>query len=236
MFLRRFVLILSIAITGSLAFAAAGIAAGGGLGPGVYSFSSRSADASFGMGGKGGPPTASWSVQVNQGLNSVKQARKPGPPIVQKSTMVFLSEFDANGNGGFGCFTVPDSAFTLSSDLQTASLHAVLTSDEVCGGFAKAVNSNDNGGLAGGEGGLTLPITVDVTWTATSATTTYKNVFTFRCLNYGEEGNGSFQTVNATASGTISNMTGTFASDFADATSGSNQMTIHGLVPDACNA
>jgi hypothetical protein len=236
MFLRRFVLVVSIAVTGSLAFTAAAIAAGGGLGPGTYSFSSRSADASFGMASKGGPVGPSWSVSVNQGLNSIKQADKPGGPFVQRSTMVFVSEFDADGNGGYGCFVVPDSAFTLSNDLQNASLHAVLTEDEICGGYAKPVGSNDNAGMAGGESGLTLPLTVDVTWSATSATSTYKNVFTFRCLTYGEDGNGSFQNVNASATGAISAFTGSFASDFADATSGSSVMNIRGLVPDACIA
>jgi hypothetical protein len=188
------------------------------------------------MGGKGGERGASWTVQVNQGLNSVKQARKPGPPFVQRSTIVYVSEFDAAGNGGYGCFMVPDSAFTLSSDLEAASLHAVLTDDEICGGYAKPVNSNDNGAYAGGESGLTLPITVDVTWSATSAKSTYKNVFMFRCLNYGEDGNGTFQTVNASAFGTISALTGSFTSEYADATSGSNVMNIRGIVPDACSA
>lgn len=236
MFLRRLVLILAIAVSGSLALAAAGVAAGGGLAPGHYWFSSRGADAFFGMGGKGGPPAASWSVQVSQGLNSVKQARKPGPPFVERSTMVFVTEFDADGNGGFGCFVVPDTAFSISSDLQTASLHAVLTADEVCGGFAKAVNGNDASTFAGGEGGLALPIPLDLTWAATSATSTYHNVFSFRCLDYGEDGTSTSDTVNASATGTISVLPGSFKSDFADATSGSSQMTVRGPVPDACNA
>src|SRR5690348_18155509 len=119
MFVRRLVLIFSIFVTGSLAFAAAALAAGGGLGPGKYSFTSSGAFASFGMGGKGGPAGPSWSVSVNEGLNSFKTARG-GPRLVDHSTVVYVTEFDASGNGGFGCFVIPGSAFTVSRDLSTA--------------------------------------------------------------------------------------------------------------------
>jgi hypothetical protein len=63
--LRRLALVLSIVFCGSLVMAAAAFAAGG-MGPGKYTFHSTSADAFFGMGTKGGPPSASWSVSVNQ--------------------------------------------------------------------------------------------------------------------------------------------------------------------------
>jgi hypothetical protein len=235
MFLHRFVLVLAIVITGSLAFAASAIGAGG-LGPGNYSFSSRSADAFFGMGSKGGPPAASWSVSVNQGLNSFKPTRQPGPPVVEQNTMVFITEFDAAGNGGFGCFVVPDSAFTVSRDLQTASLHAVLSVDEVCDGYGTAVGGKGGGAFAGGDGGLTLPIAVDVTWTATTATSTDTNVFTFRCLNFNMNGNGSFASVQASATGSISALPGSFTADYTNIASGTNQLHINAEYPEACYA
>ena len=234
MFLRRFVLVISIAITGSLAFAAAAIGAGG-LGPGNYSFSSQSADAFFGMGGKGGPPTAAWSVSVNQGLNTFRP-RGSGGPIVERNTMVFVTEFDASGNGGFGCFVVPDSAFTVGRDLQSASLHAVLSADEVCDGFGAPVGGKGGGPFAGGDGGLNLPITVDVTWTATTATSTSSDVFTFRCLNFNMNGNSSFQSVQATATGSISALPGTFTAAYTDVASGSSQLHVNAQYPQACSA
>jgi hypothetical protein len=236
MFLRRLVLILSIAITGSLAFAASALG-GGGMGPGNYSFSSRSADAFFGMGSKGGPPAASWSVSVNQGLNSFKPTRQPGAPVVEQNTMVWLTAFDADGNGGYGCFVVPDSDFTVGRTLQTASLHAVLTADEVCDGYATPVGGKSDGAFAGGEGGgLTLPITVDVTWNATTATTTSSDVFTVRCLTSSLNGTSTFQSVQASASGTVSALPGTFSADYTDIASGSNQVHVGGSIPDACYA
>ena len=238
MFVRRLVLVFSIAICGSLAFAAAALAAGGGLGAGNYSFTSRSADAFFGQGGKGGPPGPSWSVSVNQGLNSFQPTHPGGPRLVQNSTMVFVTQFDASGNGGFGCFVVPNSAFVVSRDLQTASLHTLLTADEVCPGYGTPVDGAGKASVfAGGDGGtLPLPLQVDVTWTARSAVSTYKDVFTFRCLTYNEDGNSTNQNVNAAASGTISALSGSFAADFADIDSGSNELHIHNAPPDACYA
>src|SRR5260370_41390926 len=119
---RRIALVFAIVFCGSLALAAAA-AASGGMGPGKYAFNSSSAKAFFGMGKKGGPPSASWSVQVNQGLNSFKPTQPNGPRIANNSTMVFVTEFDASGNGGFGCFVVPDDNFSVSHDLQSAALH-----------------------------------------------------------------------------------------------------------------
>lgn len=233
MLLRRSVLILSIAVTGSLAFAAAAFGAGG-MGPGNYSFSSQSANAFFGMDTKGGPPSASWSVSVNRGLNSFNP-RGSGAPVVERNTTVYVSEFDALGNGGYGCFVVPDSAFSVSRDLSSASLHATLTADEICDGYATPVGKSTT--YAGGAGGsLTLPMTVDVSWSATTATTTNTDVFTFRCLNFNENGNDTIHSVQASASGSISALPGTFSADFTNIESGTSQLHINAVYPEACYA
>ena len=236
MFLRRLILAFSVFITGSMALAGGAVAAGGGLGPGNYSFTNRSADAFFGMGGKGGPGGPSWSVSVNQGLNSFKPTHPGGARTVNHSTIVYVTEFDASGNGGFGCFTIPDGDFVVSRDLSSTSLHTTLTSAEICDGYASPVGSGKGGVYGGGEGGLTLPLTVDVTWTATSAINNYKDSFTFRCLNYNEDGNSTNQYVNASASGSISALGGMFTSDFSDVASGNGQLNVHGTLPDACYA
>ena len=236
MLFRRLVLILSLVTCGCIALAAAAVAAGGGLGPGKYSFTSSGAFASFGMGGKGGPAGPSWSVSVNEGLNSFKPARG-GSRLVDDSTVVYVTEFDASGNGGFGCFVVPGSAFTVSHDLSTASLHATLTADEVCPGFATPIDGGKGGATyGGGDGGLPPSLRVDVTWTAKGAVNSYRNVFTFRCLNYNEDGSSAYQSVSATATGTISALDGSFVSEFANVSSGSGQLNVHNVPPDACFA
>ncbi|TMC52277.1 MAG: hypothetical protein E6J20_12665 [Chloroflexi bacterium] len=233
MFARRFALVISIVFCGSLALAAAAVAAGG-MGPGKYTFHSTGANAFFGMGKKGGPPTASWSVSVNQGLNSFKPSQPSGPRIVSDSTMVFVTEFDATGKGGYGCFIVPDGDFNVSRDLQSATLHATLTADEACPGYGKPVGSGKDVAYAGGNSGLALPITVNVTWGATGAVTTYKNTFSIQCLDYVEDGSSTNQSSGAGAGGSISALGGQFTSEFADINSTDGKLNISGMLAAGC--
>jgi len=231
MFVRRLALVFAIVFCGSLAMAAAAVAAGG-LGPGKYSFTSQSANAFFGMGKKGGPPAPSFMVSVNHGLNSFKPSH--GARTVSNNTVVYVTEFDASGNGGFGCFIVPDSSFTVSRDLQSAALHATLTLDEACPGYGTPVGGAKDVAFAGGTSGIALPVNVDVTWTANGPTSTLKNSFSFQCLKYSEDGNSTNQTTNASASGSISALSGQFSSDVADVTSAKGQLDISGVPPAEC--
>lgn len=235
MFVRRFALVVSIVFCGSLAVAVVAVAAGGGMSPGKYTFHSTSADALFGMGKKGGPPAPSWNVSVNQGLNSFKPTHPGGPRTVTQSTMVFVSEFDANGNGGFGCFVVPDANFSVSRDLQQAALHTVLTTDELCPGTGAPVGGGKDVVFAGGGGTtLLLPISVDVTWTATGAVTTLKQSFSLQCLDYKQDGRSTNQSTASAASGTISALSGSLAAEFADINATDGQLNIRNTPQPAC--
>ena len=235
MLVRRLALVFAIVFCGSLAMAAAAVAAGG-MGPGKYTFNSSSANAFFGMGKKGGPPVSSWQVSVNQGLNSFKPTDPPGERIVNDSTMVFVSEFDASGRGGFGCFVVPNGSFTVSRAIQSAELHATLTADEACPGFGTPVGGSQEVAFPSGNAGLTLPITVDVSWSATGAVTTFDQSFRIQCLDYNVDGNGANQSTNAGATGTISALAGSFKSAFADVQTGVGKLNISGVPPAACSA
>ncbi len=232
MFLRRLLLVFSIVLCGSLALAAGAVAAGG-MGPGKYTFHSTFADAFFGMGKKGGPPSPSFMVSVSQGLNSF-HPRAGGPPVVIDNTMVFVTAFDATGSGGFGCFIVPDNNFTVSRDLQSAALHSTLTADEACPGFAKPIGGGKDAGVPGGNSGLVLPITVDVTWTATGAVTTFKQTFSLQCLDFNEDGNSTNQSTNALATGSISALTGQFTSEFADVSATDGMLDLRGSPTPPC--
>ncbi len=150
MLIRRLVLVVSIVFTGSLALAAAATAAGGGLSPGNYTFSSMSANAFFG-GFKGGPPQPTFSVFVNHGLNSF-EAENSDSSTVMESTMVQFSQFDSKGVGGFGCFIIPAGDFSVGPDMQSAALHAKLTVNNLCPGFGKPFGA---GALAGATPGRT---------------------------------------------------------------------------------
>ena len=238
MIVRRLALVFSIVICGSLALAAAAAAAGGGLGPGSYAFTSTAANAFFGGGAKGGPPTPTLMVSVNQGLNSFQPMHPKGPRIVTNSTMVFLTEFDATGAGGFGCFVVPASDFTVAKNLQSASLNATLTADEACPGYGAPVAAGKNvmsfaGGSSGG-GGLVLPITVNVSWTGNGVVSTSKVRSSFQCLSYSEDGTSSYRDSTGSASGTTSALIGQLTSVYADVSSADSQFDISGTSQPPC--
>jgi hypothetical protein len=233
MILRRLLLVFSTVLCGSIALAAAASAAGG-LGPGKYTFTSSSADAFFGMGKKGGPPAASWSVSVNHGLNSFKPTHPTGPRIVTNSTIVYVTEFDANGAGGYGCFIVPDTDFAVGKGLSSAALHTTLTADEACPGYAAAVGGSKDVFFAGGNGGLSLPVTVDVTWNGGGPTTTFKQTFSIDCLGYSQSGSSNNQSQSASAAGTISALPGSFNADLGDVNSSDGNLDIRGLPDPSC--
>lgn len=77
------------------------------------------------------------------------------------------------GTGASECFVIPDSQFVVSSDLQSASLNATLTADEICRGamtpFVQDVQALKGPGGGPPGGGLLLPLTVNVTWTGPGA-------------------------------------------------------------------
>jgi hypothetical protein len=230
MVLRRLVLVFSIVFCGSLALAAAATAAGG-MGPGKYTFHSAAANAFFGMGKKGGPPAPSFSVNVSQGLNSFKPTHPNGPRVVIDSTMVFVTEFDALGNGGYGCFIVPDANFTVGREVSGAALHTKLTADEACPGYGTPVGGSKDVVFPGGNGGLVLPITVDVTWNSSGLVTTFKQTFSLECLSYYEDGSSTNWSTGAGATGSISALSGQFASEFADVNKSDGQLDIRGTPP-----
>ncbi len=228
--IRRLALVVSIVFCGSLALAAAVVAAGGGgggLGPGVYTFADKQASANSGT----------FSLSVDQGLNSFRPRDPKGPRTIIDSTIVNLLVFDDAGNVAFGCFMINPSDFTVSRDLQTARVHTTLTADEVCPGFGAPVTGQ--GGVtpfAGGGGGtdLPLPISLDVMWTGLGVTSSGTDRNTSQCLGYSTLFNSSFHSSDANASGTISAIAGSFATPSAVVTSSDTHATVKGTLQPAC--
>lgn len=232
--LRRFAVAVSLVFGSSFVFAAVGIAAGGFLDPGDYVFTNVSASASVGM-AKGDPPDqVGVDIFVNRGLNSFRPAHHKGPGTVTRSTMVQLSIFDSTG-GAFGCFVVPPADFTVSSNLQSASLHTTLTVDNVCPGVGEPVTGKPDAAAGPGEGGgLPLPITVNVTWTGLGATGTGRDHGTFQCLNYSTQQSNVSRGSIATATGTLSALSRPFSADFAGVSAYETHLRINGTPPQAC--
>lgn len=244
MILRRLTLVFSLVICGSLALAAAAVAASGGLAPGEYTFASTSANAVFG-GGKGGaaigPPPAFFSVYVNRGLNSFQPQRNDGQNNVNdgdnnviQSTMVQFTEFDPTGVGGFGCFIIPDRDFTVGKNLQSASLHTTLTAGNACPGVGKPLAGKDVAALGTG-GGLPLPIKVDVTWSGVGVTSTTHDRFTYQCLDRTLNAtSASRDSIGGSASGTTSALKGLFTTQSVDVSSSNSQLEISGELQPPC--
>ena len=237
MTVRRLVLVASIVCCGSLALAAGASAAkGGALGPGDYTFTSTSANAFFG-GGKGGKvPQPSFSVFVSRGLNSFEPDQKNATNTVMQSTMVQYTEFDSTGVGGFGCFIIPEGDFTVAKNLQSASLHTTLTANNVCPGAGTPVGGGKNAApMPPSGGGLTFPITVDVTWSGVGVTTSQRDRFSFTCLKHQENGtNNSRDSIGGTASGTTSALTGPFTTLAADVSTQDSQLEVRGIAQPPC--
>lgn len=233
--LRRLALVVSIALGASLAIAAVAIAAGGGLAPGDYVFTSASANAEFGT-GKGGPPDQpSISVYVNRGLNSFQPEHPKGPKTVTNSTMVQLSIFTSTASIG-GCWVIKPSDFTVSKNLQTAALHTTLTADNLCPGPGAPVTGNSDvvPFAGGGGGGLSLPISLDVTWSGLGVTSVERDRGSFSCLDYSVDSTNVLHSSNATASATVSGLSGTFATDLAGVNSTDSHIDVNGTPPPAC--
>ena len=232
---KRLALVISIVFVGSLALAAAAVAAGGGLTPGVYTFTNKDASAFFGS-GKGGPPTQAFSVSVDRGLNTFRPRDPKGPRTVMSNTIVTLSLFDALGNATFGCFIINPADFTVSKNLQTARVHTTVTADEVCPGFGTPVTGKSDPNPIPGGGGtsLPLPIALDVTWTGLGVISTSTDRNTFQCLNYNTQFSSSYQSTNANASGTMSAINGPLDTSSANVSSSDTHANVKGTPAAAC--
>jgi hypothetical protein len=233
--LKRLAAVVTLAFAGSLAIAAVAIAAGGGLAPGDYVFTSASANAQFGT-AKGGPSDQpSISVFVNRGLNSFQPENPKGLKTVTNSTMVELSIFTSTASIG-GCWVINPADFTVSKDLQRAALHTTLTADNVCPGQGTPVTGkSDAVPFAGaGGGGLSLPITLSVTWSGLGVTSVERDRGTFQCLDYSVNSTNVLHSSNATSSATVSGLSGTLASDLAGVSSTDSHVDINGTPQPAC--
>ena len=237
MFIRRLVLVFSIVVCGSLALAAAALAAGGGLPPGQTLFSDTSANAFFGT-GKGAPPNG-FFVFVNQGLNSFEPENSTGVTTVTHSTIVQLQVFTPTG-GGSACYVIPDSDFTFSRNLQSASLHTTLTTANMCKGKgAPAIGKSGAAPLAPNgvlPPGPSLPpsITIDATWTGTGVMSTRRDRASFECLDYSSDSSLTLRAAVSNAAGSISMLKDSFTSQAAAVGSNDGTIDVSGSISPSC--
>lgn len=127
-----------------------------------------------------------------------------GPAITGHETVVNIQLAGTFGFG-FGCFIVPDSAFVISNDVQTATLNTTLTADETCPGFGQSVIAGPGPGPAGFQpgGGIPLPLGISVTWTGPGATWTSTSDTMTHCTGLTETMHFSDDSSQARATGVL---------------------------------
>jgi hypothetical protein len=244
-FFRRFTLVASIVICGSLALAAAVGAAGGPPQSSESSFSNLSASASNGQ--KGIPPgTPQFFLNVSRGSMNFGTGKEI------HSTQVFLTIFDANANTvSAGCLEIPAKDFKISESLQSASLKTTLTtSNQVCqggkGGPPPGGAPFPGKGMANPFAGggppppppppptfvpLPLPIDIDVTWVGNGIVSTSHDSHSFECQNFSVSFTNSTRGSLANASGTVSAVPGTINDSGASITANQGHQKFSGTPP-----
>jgi hypothetical protein len=130
-----------------------------------------------------------------------------GPATITPLETVVTIQLSTPTVNGFGCFVVPDSAFVVSADLQTATLNATLDPNaNLCPGLMTPLLANAQAGpLPGGGGppGGGLPaMTVSVTWTGPGLAFHSTNSSTQTCggftSNFHTQGSSSSSNANGT--------------------------------------
>jgi hypothetical protein len=146
---------------------------------------------------------------------------KDGPSTISNETDVQVFETSPDLLE-FGCFVLDTpSNFVVNNRLQSASLHTTITdSTTQCSDFPAS--------------NLTLPLTLDITWTATGPLASLRGNTQDHCLTNRAEGTELTQGTNATATANISGVSGPLSTDFANI--GSQVGTVHaeGAIQPTC--
>lgn len=184
------------AVTSTAAFAA------GFLGPGH--FSTEFADAN----GLWFPDrTSPTFVQVSVDRNEFvfRPTENSGGTSIMQHATILIVQFKGNTFGS-GCFIIPDSAFVVGSDAQSASVNVTITDPgTACPGFAvplAGVASGKPGGPPPG-GGIPLPLTVHASWSGNGATATTTSQDRSTCGGFSIENHLSVASALATANASL---------------------------------
>ena len=219
---------------GLLVLSAVVLAAGGGFGiPGTYKFIDVGASTSL---------TDSTGTNlflfVDRGMQTFKP--KGGPPqVVGPMTTLNFSGVDGTGASIFGCWIIPDSSFTVASELASAHLKVDPTQETACPGLLIPANSGGRPGFAavrsyaGGGGGGGTPITANLTWTSNGAVTDFQITASSKCQSASAKTVGSSLGTFASLSGTLS-LLPTYTNLVATINSSHTTEVINGTFSAAC--
>lgn len=215
--LRR---ILSLGVFGgllSLGLSASALAGGGGGfgAPGTNTFTDVSANAAF------VDSVGFVSLNVDRGMQTFKMKNTSGPPVMvgpETVLNVFVALVPpAPGQPGgfeFGCFVIPDSAFTVATGLASAALIVSPAQETPCPGELIPAAAGGRPGFSapaplggegdGGGGTMISSVTVNLTWSSNGVISTSRFTFGNKCLTFVSSAQGDSQSTVATATGTVS--------------------------------
>ena len=160
---------------------------------------------------------------VDRGMQSFKAKQASGPPVVLGPATMLNLEVDVPNGFAFGCWIIPDSAFTVSHDLSGATLTATVTPGVgECPGpplsaatgarpGLEALSLQPLGGGPPGSFGFIGPVQIGVTWTFLGSV--FKSRFTDNasCDSFISNAQGSDERAFAHATAILSATIATFS-------------------------
>lgn len=158
-------------------------------------------------------------VQVQVGLTTFRPNRSGGKAVTIQTSIVDANFFEWTGGTyaqGFGCWIIPTDDYVVNPDL-SATLNFDSSDPRVseCPGDPVGPNGLASSGLVIG---LTGPVHMNVSWTATSPITSTRTSMRESCQPFFNIGEDSQQDVDAVAhyvtSGTFDGAAGGFSGDF----------------------
>jgi hypothetical protein len=181
-------------------------------------------------------------LSVDRGVQTFKLKGVAGPPVmVGPETVLNYFGNSPDGTSFFsGCFVVPDSAFTVASDLSTATLKVDPSVETPCPGFLLPAGSGGRPGLSGvapdggsGGGGGGTPITANLVWTSNGAVTSVNDTFSSRCQGAFAHSVGTSNSTFASVSGSLS-LLADVTTQFANVSTFSTTEVTTGTFSNAC--
>ena len=240
---------IAVSVAATLTIATVGAAGGFGGGGGTFTFTDTSAFVSTFN------PIDQSSININVDRTTFMSRQRPdGTPQMQTMTTLSINQSIPNPNptlpptSNSACLVIPESDFTVSSDLQTARLVVVDASTQ-CGFFKVPVSGAviDVKAVGGGGGStIPLPLSATVTWTGNGAVAFSQDNGTFRCLTFvAITHDHRQQALSASTTGSVASADGLFSVSFSggqrsgvfgavSASTDVRDVAGQGILPEAC--
>jgi hypothetical protein len=233
---------LAVSVAASLTIASVAAATGFGAGAGTFTFTDTSAFANFFN------PADFSSVDVNVDHSTFLFKTRPNGQL-QTGVMTILNvtQFIPNADPTLPptinstCLVIPDGDFSVSGNLQSATLNVVNESTQCPGFLVPLTGAAPAKGTGGGGGGIPLPLSINASWTGNGALGVSDSNGTFRCLTFVSiTHDHNLSALSLSVAATISNI-GSFNGGPQSGVFGSVAMNTHvenvagqGILPPQC--